>query len=441
MESEKYASDFSIIYSGNVPILSEMAMLDPYFKRDDLYVFRYSGEHADEVVEHGDLLDGVYQFISRPTASVGSCSIRGFSHHAVLDQLAASHASDGHADQADCLAAFVLQSVAEQLDVDVLLTERSCLKLHGRRTSRDVSMCTTREFIGLLGLLLRARGDWSFVGPRAFPLGSWRGALVASRALITKDHLLVAAATADDARRQARGKSRDLAGAAFSIFRRLARSLAIRDEIHKQYFLPVTNQTGDAASSQLEWLALNLSGTFDLLSKFVALLVNFPLSKKSDLLSGEMRSFVLRVAGSHFRPIYNSEIESTIRLCRVVRNSIHDATLDDVASQGRGREWLPLIELPVYASGEVCKYLAELGEGDVDWGIRSSYRENRVMIEADVFADKLLDSVVRALNRMIDLIPFENLKGYDPTFRVEKEREGEFSSTMQRRAILLYGLT
>jgi hypothetical protein len=339
--------------------------------------------------------------------------------------------------EADVFASLMLSSAAHARRVDALVTSAPTL-LRGT-TPREGNAVTLGEALALLGLYLRSRDRFTlgrieeeqqFFG-HPVTLSWWMTYLV-----LTREHLPSMwrwfSACVDS-----KGDE-DMSALGHSVFRRVDRSLRVRDRLHIECQREPTDRTNDEALFQLDVLLFTLYGAFDGAARVAHHVYALPRSARN---AGWVRRNWLRLLGDG-EPALAALVQADtagyrlLRLMSVLRNTIHGAPLHPIGSSGYDRR--NLVEIPASDREEVAELADHLG-GRAAWGLRVT--KPYVYVEPDVFCERLMPPALELLDRILATTAVDRLPGVEArTLLTGPPDEFPFTTEIRRRLRLLGGV-
>lgn len=302
--------------------------------------------------------------------------------------------------QADELAA---QVAYQALRADVFVTDRSYLQTdRAQNLHSDLTVSTPSGAISLLGLYLRAQGDFHVFSDLTFNRGLffWVG----TRELLPQAWRWFSAVVSHDA---GGDDDHSLTYLAQSALQRVARALEARDAIHIALNQPQNNDTRDDALSNLDVVLLLLMGAVDATARVAhrALEIELPehragWQREEWLTRVEERAPALAAIVSD-----GTEGALALTILRRLRNQIHGAALQGIGFQNSRREE-SLVALPPHAAEEVLEATEALG-GHENWGLRSDLPDT-IHVDPGLFVEHLFPVVLQLLNDVMEYTPVEH---------------------------------
>jgi hypothetical protein len=352
---------------------------------------------------------------------------------------AQAQAVEAGADEETVYAAQMLAAASRDRNADALVTASPFL-LEGT-TPREGNALSLDDAFAVVGLYLRATdrftvgkipGERDFFG-HPVVVGWWMTYLVA-----TREHLpsmwrwFGACVAADDS-------LGDMVALGESVFRRVHRTLVVRDRLHVECLRVPKGRRTDEALFQLDVLLFTLSGAFDGAAR---------VAHRAYALSGKERraSWVkddwrnkLVTDAPDLAALFANESDEwrLVRLIGTLRNTIHGAPMSAIGTSGHERR--ALVGIPSEEREEVAALADALG-GCEEWGlaVSSAY----AYLEPDRFAERLMPPAIVLLDRILALTDVRRLPGVaGATLSEAAPEEFPFSAEIRRRLRLLTGIT
>lgn len=313
-------------------------------------------------------------------------------------------AADGM--RADGLAA---QVASQGLTADMYVTERPYLHSVTWDIARGVVLCQVDEALVLLGLYLRAQGDFRVASMVAVNRGLYFR--VATHELLPEGWRWSAACY------QHAGKVKDseLNLLADSVFQRVARAIEARDRVHIALSQPQHNDTRQEMLARLDDVLIDLMGAVDATARVAHRVLGLSPDKEF-YSSWQNEKWVASFAeaapdlATVVKP--GGEHSQTLTILRLLRNSVHGTALQGIALKDSIREEQSLVRLPPQDEA-VLTAMDALG-GRAAWGARQLVSES-VHIDAGLFVDVLLKNVLELLSSLMSYTPVELLDGVSLT--------------------------
>lgn len=308
--------------------------------------------------------------------------------------------------RADALAA----NVADQaLDADLFVTEREYLNQAKWSITRRTTICSVEEALTLLGLYLRAQGEFMvanrlrynrglffWVGMREILPAAWRW--------------FAACGQYSDA---SNDESLLLLGG--SLLQRIDRALEARDAIHVALNQPQNNDVREDALSNLDVVLLLLMGALDIAARVAHRVLMLPAAdeftagwqktKKGGWLD-QVRSIAPNLAAV-VDP--GTKGQHALTIVRCLRNSVHGAALQGIHVVIEVGPAEMLVGLPPDDEAALLSAMDALG-GRASWGVRVLLH-GRTHVDPGLVADQLFETVVPLLNELMEQTPVETMAG------------------------------
>lgn len=316
---------------------------------------------------------------------------------------------EGAADQreADTLAALV----AAQIDADIYITQRPYLLEPHPRSHGNLTICRPEEALALLGLYLRAQGEYVvplgpageqflrknrssyfWVGAREILPASWRwySACVRHAHGTDDDTLLFLGASA---------------------LQRVQHALEARDKVHRALNRQQSNATLDDALSNFEVALVFLLGAVDGTARVAHLALGFEERRMRD--AGWQKSDWLTKVEPYSPSLaavckVGTDARHALTVLNVLRNTIHSAALHGTRVH-RSSAKESLFGLP---RGEQRKLLAAFNAlgGEARWGVEKLH-PNNLGFHADlgILLEELIPRIISLLNQVMTETPVERL--------------------------------
>ncbi|NJC63426.1 hypothetical protein HC028_02710 [Planosporangium flavigriseum] len=330
--------------------------------------------------------------------------------------------------------AVMLSSVGSEIGADLVVTDCDWL-LSGKASVPAVNIASPKQALALIGLLLRCRDDFVFMGGLTIKSSAWGFQWATARALLPSAWRWMSAAYAHTFS----GGSTVAGALAGSCITRIARTLKLRDEIHRLTYLPHTGTRQDDLLANFDWLLVSLVAAFDVTARVADISCGLGTRKqnvawqRADWIKS-VQSVAPSLAALVDRDTPASDV---LTVCRLLRNTIHNEGLQGAAySQTSGTETRVLLEIDEI--NEVLEALENIG-GSSAWGVHTE--RGMTTIEADVFVDQLIPAATQALDDLIRETPVQRLSGYKPELDNQTAPDDfHFGRGAQHRLKLLYGL-
>ena len=309
--------------------------------------------------------------------------------------------------------------VAEAVHADIYLTDRPYLHAVTWPLARGMTVLDVDQALPLISLYLRAQGQhliWrSQDGTATLQLNRGFFYWVGSRELLPSgwrwSHAFaqLSQSTGDDT----------LLLLSQSVLQRIARALQVRDRVHIALNQPQDNDIAEDALSALDVVLLLLMGAVDATARVVHQVLQISGSAfDAAWQRARWLSKVLKVAPGFAVLIGNSTTGChALTVLRILRNSVHGATLQSLALKKGTEPLRTLVGIPPAEAKELLAAVAELG-GPAAWGIEEIL-PGRFHADPGVLLERLLPQIFELLNAIMDATPVESLEGVviDPSHR------------------------
>ncbi len=346
------------------------------------------------VVTHADPAQEIWQ-VAHSTGPTGSI------HSSVIGNAVTIAAREGH--EADGLAA---QVSSQALGAHIYVTDRHYLHRATWGVARGVVLCRPHEALPLVGLYLRAQGDFRlsrfvtcsrglfyWVGARELLPASWRW--------------LTACAQSGTA---SQDQSLTLLGQ--SLLQRVGRAFEARDGVHVALNQPQHNDTGREILARLDEVLVDLMGAVDAAARVAHRVLGLP-SNEEHQAAWQKTAWIKKVNGvaSALAAVVAVDTDgaNTLTLLRRLRNSVHGTALQSIALQERMTEQQTLIAIPPQDEVLVLAAMEALGGREV-WGTRRLLAAS-LHLDASIFVEALFPHVLALLNELMVHTPVETLPG------------------------------
>lgn len=303
--------------------------------------------------------------------------------------------------RADGLAA---QVASQALAADIYITERPYLHATKWDLARGVTLCRTEEALPLVGLYLRAQGDFRVASKMTCNRGLFYW--VGTRELLPAGWRWFAACNQHGAPTH----DSDLSRLSGSLFQRFERALEARDGVQIALNQPQHNDTRREILARLDDVLVDLMGAVDAAARVAHRVLGLPPEK--EFFAGWQNEKWLKTVKGPATPLAQtvapgSDGAQTLTILRKLRNSVHGTALQSIALQEQMRKEQSLIRIPPDDEADVLAAMDGLGGKDV-WGARRILNDS-VHIDAGVFVDTLFPKVIELLNDLMAHTPVELL--------------------------------
>jgi hypothetical protein len=301
---------------------------------------------------------------------------------------------------ADALA---VQVASQGLNADLYITERQYLKVAPPFVSRNVLVCGVSDAIAIVSLYLRSQDEfvvaedfqfnrglffWMAARESLWAAWRWHAACCQYSQAIQDDDLML------------------LAG---SLIQRVERSLQARDAIHVVLNQPQNNDLQNDALSNLDQVLVLLMGAVDVAARVAHRVLTLPGSERHAGWQNERWLHDVAGACPDLTEVLRVDRKAVhaITILRRLRNAVHGAALQGIASVRSGAPNESLVGLPVADQPEVLAAMDRLGGHDA-WGVQQLL-PRRIHIDPGILADRLLENVIPMLNELLLHTPVERL--------------------------------
>lgn len=404
-------------------------MLWTQCQRDDIQAFWFAHDGADPVegaVLLGEVDRSVDMRMFRVRRQDGAW-MQGVHFYGKLEQAARS----GRAS----LEVLTKAAVADELRVDLLVTNDPALLALTGSYERRVNVMSTTEALAVVGLFLR-EGEyyeqrlgklnfrtsfdalsWSALRSQLPASWPWSGALL--------DH---------DSRTEGD------AGMIFdSLFERLARALNQRDDLHRTMSLPASNRSRKQMVETFDYIMMNLVGAFDAVARSAHLGAGLPWSNRAQA-KWQNPKWRDQLGVPELDAMFDREQPAAdlFYVLRQLRNTIHGAGLSSTTSSSVGKDPEVLAMLPRDDAAEILNCLDRLNPQE-DWGMNPTSSRGATFHAARL-TEALLPRALATMNNVLELCPIGALQGDNAQLLLGSDRSTPHDIGTRTRACLLYGL-
>lgn len=313
---------------------------------------------------------------------------------------------------ADAVAA----AAAQQMKIDLYVTERPYLQNAKMPMAKGVTVCTPADALAFISLYLRTQGDfliWKDENSNSratFNKGLfyWVGA----RELLPAGWRWFAACVAHGAPQDALAPDDDLIYLGGAVFQRIKRVLQARDSLLRAMNCKQDNDVAEDALTALDTCLVFLMGSLDAAARVAHRVLGLPPSNAHHA-KWQSTSWLSQVAVEAPRLAAllaaGSPGHDTLTILRLLRNTVHEAGMTALGVGLPGRREGTLANL---LSPDVPRIRAAVErQGGVEsWGFRDIL-PGRLCAEPDILLHKLLLAVTWLLNEVMNETPVKMLPG------------------------------
>jgi hypothetical protein len=305
---------------------------------------------------------------------------------------------------ADWLAA---QVACQALGADLFITERPYLSRATWNLARGTTICRIDDALPLLGLYFRAQDEYPIAARLRFNRGLffWVG----TRELLPEAWRWFTACVQHGA-----GASDDgLVVLGGSLLQRVHRALEARDEVYRALDQPQNNDTQERALSHLDTVLMYLMAAVDVAARVAHRALGLPPGDEYRAAWQSQRPGGWLSKVRRDEPALAAMVEPGTRggraltVLRLLRNSVHGASLQGMAVVTGSAPLENLVGLPARDETEVLECMDDLG-GREAWGVRQALPD-RVFLDPGVFVDRIFEEVLLLLNKLMRETPVERL--------------------------------
>jgi hypothetical protein len=313
-----------------------------------------------------------------------------------LDQAAATERR-----RADGLAA---QVASQALEADIYISDREYLHAATWRVARGVAVCRPDQALPLIGLYLRAQGDFRITSNFTCNRGLYYW--VGMREVLPATWRWFAACVQHDAALGAH----DFGELGQSLLQRVERALEARDRLHIALNQPQHNDTRREVLTALDDVLIDLMGAVDVSARVAHRVLGLPPAGefRAAWQNTSWRAQLAQGAAALAKVTASGTVGlDALTILRLLRNSVHGTALQAIALQEADvRSELSMIGLPSDAT-DVLAAMERLG-GEVAWGVRGLLPD-RVLVDAGLFLEALIPHILKLLNALMGHTPVETL--------------------------------
>lgn len=294
--------------------------------------------------------------------------------------------------------------VAASVGADIFVTERPYLHRPDAAPT-GVTICRPGEAVAILGLYLRAQGQYQIT--RDYGLDRGMFFWVAARDLLPAGWRWFSACVysshsqTDDS----------LMGLGGALLGRMDRALRARDQLFVALNQPQTSATSDDVAAALDMVVILLMACVDVTARVAHFALDLPGSERD---AAWQRTSWVKDVRKQARDLAalvdtGAEHRDTLEVLRLLRNSVHGEALESSLVQHAGRGTECQIHVPRSDKEDVLAAVERRG-GRSAWGVEDGF-DGRLVLDAGVFVDRLVLGVVALLNDVMDGTPVHELDG------------------------------
>ena len=319
--------------------------------------------------------------------------------------------------------------VGYEIGADIIVTKCPWL-LSGEAGISNTNLLSPDNAIALIGIFLRSRRRFELVGSQ-YTLKSSARAFQWSlaRALLPSGWRWLSAAYSDT-----RNGGSPIAGAlAGSCITRLARSLRVRDEIHRLRSLPQTGTSEDEILANIDWLLISTVAEFDVTARVADIACG--LNTQKHLIGWQKNKWIgaVRKTAPHLAQLFtlHTPASDIFEVSRLLRNTVHSQALQGVRFQHASGSPETRVLLESDDTQRVLDALDRLG-GSNHWGVEAS--RGGASMQPDIFADNLIPLVADSLDEIMANTPVERFAGYSTKLLSSPPENHSLGSGRRRRS-------
>jgi hypothetical protein len=301
-----------------------------------------------------------------------------------------------------------VQVAAQALGADIYVTDRPYLYSATWDINRSILVCPPVDALAILGLYLRAQGEFLVEPHYRFNRGMYYW--VGMRELLPAAWRWFKACV----QCSEQANNRALHVLAGTLLHRVDRALEVRDQIHMALNQPQDNDTQDAARSSLDVLLVLLMAAVDVAARVAHRVLRLTVDERRAGWQNNQKGHWLdgvRKGAPALAAVVdpNTRGEATVTILRRMRNSMHGAALQGVGYLAAPRKMESLVAVADEDKSAVQQSMKALG-GEERWGIRE-IGDDCMYLDPGVFADELFAEVLNTLNQLMTHTPVEELIG------------------------------
>ena len=301
----------------------------------------------------------------------------------------------------DLLAA----EVAQVVEADLFITERSYLFELRSPVAQGVTVCRTPEALAMVALYLRTQQEfvlWCAADGTGPTTNEWLYYQIGAMGLLPELRQW-SAVWPQVQLEQAREALSGLSGA---LWQRITRALRTRDRFHRAYDLPQNRDTVRTMLVELDTLLITLMGAVDVSARFVHILLGLPVRQRRYAGWQHSDSWLAKVAekdaalAALFKP--GTTLAHTVDILRLLRNTVHSEAIRATMRQVGFTRDAP-IRLPREDEKTILASMDAVG-GRETWGAQAA-PDRSAAVDPGRFIEQLLPSVLTVLNAVMAHTP------------------------------------
>jgi hypothetical protein len=194
-----------------------------------------------------------------------------------------------------------------------------------------------------------------------------------------------------------------------SLLQRVDRALETRDEIHLALNQSQDHDTQESALSNLDLVLVLLMAAVDVAARVAHRVLGVPSDEYRAAWQKPRWRDQIRNSAPSLAAVVDpgSRGEAVLTILRLLRNSVHGAALQGMTFQSGLRKRENFVVLPEVDRDPVRLAMDRMG-GLEAWGVGTPWRD-QLVLDAAVFADRLMIEVVAFLNDLMRQTPVEKL--------------------------------
>jgi hypothetical protein len=308
----------------------------------------------------------------------------------------------------DVLAA----QVADATGADILISSRPYLYQMTWRATPDVTILTPEEALSVIGLYLRAQGQFPVwrnrdgLGSITFNRGLFYW--VGTRALLPEGWRWFSACAQHS---HVPGNNDELLYLGQSVLERVERALRERDSLNISLNRRQSNDTADDTLAALDALTLWLMGAMDATARVAHKIC---VGDGEERLAGWQHDKWRKKIEKHSPKLSQLVVPGTdgwhiVNVLRLLRNTVHSSALSPLGVSSLGRREGTLVRLPREDTASLKHSVNALG-GKLLWGVQSVLPSD-IHADPGLLAEQIVVRVIALLNQLMQATPVEQLPG------------------------------